>query len=95
MDSDTDSDSTTDSDSATDSNSATDSDSATDWDSATDLDSYTQQRTTRGNEELDVDENFVDLLRVMLLWDPTDRPTAADLLKHHWFATSSSLAGEL
>ncbi|KAJ8581150.1 hypothetical protein M405DRAFT_801534 [Rhizopogon salebrosus TDB-379] len=40
-------------------------------------------------------ENFVDLLRVTLRWDPTDRPTAADLLTHRWFATSSSLTNEL
>jgi serine/threonine protein kinase len=62
------------------------------------MDSATKQRTTRADGELDADEeveNFVDLLRVMLRWDPTDRPTAADLLTHHWFATSSSLASEL
>ncbi|KAJ8581148.1 kinase-like protein [Rhizopogon salebrosus TDB-379] len=62
------------------------------------MDSDTQQRTTRADGELDADEkveNFVDLLRVMLRWEPTDRPTAADLLKHHWFATSSSSASEL
>jgi serine/threonine-protein kinase SRPK3 len=64
----------------------------------TDSDSYTGQRTTRADGELDADEdaeNFVDLLRIMLRWDPIDRPTVADLLKHHWFATSSSWVGEL
>jgi hypothetical protein len=62
------------------------------------MDSDTKQRTTRADGELDADEeveNFVDLLRVMLRWEPTDRPTVADLLKHHWFATSSSSASEL